>query len=90
MAVDRMRCRDDLPHTLTDSIHISDGHRAVKTQVHIIAVRHRDVNDHRAVGIQVMCRLVKNEEETACICSHGRGLIHIEELHLLGFIDPEV
>ena len=81
---------DNLLHALTEFMNIIGRNRTVETHIDIVAVRHRDINDHRTVWPQVVGGLVQHKEKRSRIGSDGRRIMEIKELNILRFIDPIV
>ena len=74
---------DNLPHAPADAVDVGRGDGMVELQVHVVAVRHGDVDDHLGAAVQIMDSLAEHEEKRAGVVAQARARPHVEEFHRL-------
>ena len=63
---------------------------ASDAQVAEVALGHGVLHVELALGEKLAYRLVENEAERTDISAHTRRVAHIEKLHVLVVVDPEI
>ena len=80
---------NDLLHALAQVVNVLLHDGPTDLQVAVIAVRHGDVDDHRAVGVKVAHGLAEHEEQGACIGTRTSRRVHTQKLDVLRMIQTE-